>query len=79
MSKFRIKSLYSVKSTDPRRRARSEAGSQREERRREPQGRILATNIPFGFYEAVIARDPKGKKQLYGWRYVGFMPFPAVF
>lgn len=41
----------------------------------EPPGRILATNIPFGFYEAVIARDPKGKKQLYGWRYVGFMPF----
>lgn len=38
---------------------------------------IYATNIPFGFYEAVIARDPYGRKQLYGWRYVGFMPFQA--
>jgi hypothetical protein len=38
---------------------------------------VLATNIPFGFYEAVIARDPHGRKQLYGWRYIGFMPFQA--
>ncbi len=36
---------------------------------------IYATNIPFGFYEAVIAEDPCGRKQLYGWRYIGFMPF----
>lgn len=39
--------------------------------------RVYATNIPFGFYEAVIATDPCGKKQLYGWRYIGFMPFQA--
>lgn len=38
---------------------------------------ILATNIPFGFYEAVIATDPCGRKQLYGWRYIGFMPFQS--
>lgn len=39
--------------------------------------RVLATNVPFGFYEAVIAHAPNGKKQLYGWRYIGFMPFQA--
>lgn len=38
---------------------------------------LYATNIPFGFYEAVIATDPCGRKQLYGWRYIGFMPFQA--
>lgn len=38
---------------------------------------IYGSNIPFGFYEAVIACDPRGRKQLYGWRYVGFMPFQA--
>ena len=38
---------------------------------------IYATNVPFGFYEAVIATDPCGRKQLYGWRYVGFMPFQS--
>jgi hypothetical protein len=43
---------------------------------RQPTG-IYATNVPFGFYEAVIACDPCGRKQLYGWRYVGFMPFQS--
>lgn len=44
----------------------------------EPAGNnIYATNVPFGYYEAVIATDPCGRKQLYGWRYVGFMPFQA--
>lgn len=43
----------------------------------DPRGAIYAVNIPFGFYEAVIATDPHGRKQLYGWRYVGFMPFQA--
>ena len=38
---------------------------------------IYGSNVPFGFYEAVIACDPHGRKQLYGWRYVGFMPFQA--
>jgi len=42
-----------------------------------PQAGIYATNVPFGFYEAVIACDPCGRKQLYGWRYVGFMPFQS--
>lgn len=38
---------------------------------------IYGSNIPFGFYEAVIACGPDGRKQLYGWRYVGFMPFQS--
>ena len=42
-----------------------------------PSSALYATNVPFGFYEAVIATDPCGKKQLYGWRYVGFMPFQS--
>jgi hypothetical protein len=36
---------------------------------------VRASNVPLGFYEAVLARDPQGRKQLYGWRYVGFQPF----
>ncbi|MDA0832105.1 MAG: hypothetical protein O2955_08340 [Planctomycetota bacterium] len=36
---------------------------------------VRATDIPLGYYESVIAVDPCGKKQLYGWRYVGFMPY----
>ena len=37
--------------------------------------RYQARNVPLGFYEAVIDRDPCGTKQMYGWRYVGFMPY----
>src|SRR5579863_4067437 len=35
---------------------------------------FFASNVPFGYYEAVISADPNGCKRLYGWRYVGFMP-----
>lgn len=35
---------------------------------------VTATNVPLGFYEAVLGQGPCGK-QLYGFRYVGFMPF----
>ena len=42
-----------------------------------PPATIYGSNVPFGFYEAVIACDPHGRKQLYGWRYVGFMPFQS--
>lgn len=38
---------------------------------------VYGSNVPFGFYEAVIACDPHGRKQLYGWRYVGFLPFQS--
>ena len=40
-----------------------------------PQHGIYGTNVPLGYYEAVIAEDRCGRKQMYGWRYVGFMPF----
>jgi hypothetical protein len=36
---------------------------------------VPAANIPLGYYESVIGRDPCGRKQMYGWRYVGFAPF----
>jgi hypothetical protein len=36
---------------------------------------VSATNIPLGYYESVISRDSCGRKQMYGWRYVGFAPF----
>ncbi len=36
---------------------------------------VRATNIPLGYYESVIGCLPNGKKQLFGWRYVGFAPF----
>lgn len=38
---------------------------------------VRATNVPLGFYEAVLSRGPKGRQRLYGWRYVGFYPFAA--
>jgi len=36
---------------------------------------VRATNVPLGYYESVIGCDECGHKQLFGWRYVGFMPF----
>lgn len=36
---------------------------------------VRASNVPLGYYEAVIDSDPNGCKQLYGWRYVGFLPY----
>lgn len=36
---------------------------------------VKAYWVPLGLYEAVISRGPDGRKRLYGWRYVGFMPF----
>lgn len=40
---------------------------------------VAARNIPIGFYESVIGKDGgcRGKKRLYGWRYVGFAPYNA--
>lgn len=53
----------------------SSLGSSFGESGKNPTMSVLATNVPLGFYEAVIATDPCGRKQLYGWRYIGFMPF----
>lgn len=42
----------------------------------EAQGMVVpATNVPLGYYEAVLGRDMDGKKRLYGWRYLGFVPY----
>ena len=42
---------------------------------------VPATNVPIGYYESVIIETCVGKnrikKQLCGWRYVGFAPFNA--
>ena len=38
---------------------------------------VPARNVPLGYYESVIGKNRHGKKQLYGFRYVGFMPFQA--
>ncbi|MEM8680875.1 MAG: hypothetical protein AAGF97_16115 [Planctomycetota bacterium] len=35
---------------------------------------VRASNVPLGYYEAVLHRDPCGTKRLCGWRYVGFIP-----
>ncbi|WP_157605443.1 hypothetical protein [Schlesneria paludicola] len=32
-------------------------------------------DVPLGFYEPIIATDQCGRKSLFGWRYVGFMPY----
>lgn len=36
---------------------------------------VPALNVPVGLYEAVIATNQKCRKQLMGFRYVGFLPF----
>ena len=36
---------------------------------------IRASNVPLGYYEAVVHPAPCGKKRLCGWQYVGFAPF----
>jgi len=36
-----------------------------------------ASNVPLGYYESVVSAGCDGKKRLYGFRYVGFMPFAA--
>ncbi len=38
---------------------------------------VRASNVPLGYYEAVISRGPDCQKRLYGFRYVGFMPYAA--
>ena len=36
---------------------------------------VPAHNVPIGFYESIIGLDAHGCKRLYGFRYVGFVPF----
>ena len=38
---------------------------------------IQATNVPLGYYESVIGRDSCGRKRLFGFRYLGFIPYAA--
>jgi hypothetical protein len=38
---------------------------------------VAATNVPIGYYESVISKDACGKKRLYGWRYIGFLPYSS--
>jgi hypothetical protein len=40
-----------------------------------PYVEVSGSNVPIGYYESVLMRDPAGKKQLLGFRYVGFLPF----
>lgn len=42
-----------------------------------PAFRVKATNVPLGYYESVIGRDSCGRKRLYGFRYVGFIPYQS--
>ncbi len=38
---------------------------------------VKASNVPLGLYEAVISKGPDCTKRLYGFRYVGFMPYSS--
>jgi hypothetical protein len=42
-----------------------------------PSMAVRASNVPLGLYEAVVSTGPDCKKRLYGFRYVGFMPYAA--
>lgn len=43
----------------------------------QPSFTVAATNVPLGYYESVIGKDHCGRKRLYGFRYVGFMPYQS--
>lgn len=43
----------------------------------EIQFTVPATDVPLGFYESVIGRGPDGRKRLYGFRYLGFLPYQS--
>ena len=36
---------------------------------------VRATDVPIGYYESVINQDACGKKRMFGWRYLGFLPY----
>ncbi len=36
---------------------------------------VAARNVPIGFYESIIGSDARCCKRLYGFRYIGFVPF----
>jgi len=36
---------------------------------------VKATNVPLGYYESVISTGPDGRKRMYGWKYLGFLPY----
>lgn len=38
---------------------------------------VPARHVPIGFYESVVGRDARGCKRLYGFRYVGFLPYAS--
>ncbi|MFN7733639.1 MAG: hypothetical protein ACK5OB_17210 [Pirellula sp.] len=40
-----------------------------------PSCTVRASNVPLGYYESVLGRDARGRKRLYGFRYVGFLPY----
>jgi hypothetical protein len=42
-----------------------------------PVAQVPAHNVPLGYYEGVIGKNRYGKKQLFGFRYIGFLPFQA--
>ncbi len=37
--------------------------------------KVAATDVPIGYYESVIGCGPDGRKRLYGFRYIGFLPY----
>lgn len=45
------------------------------ERTASPSFTVPSRNVPIGFYESIIGVDGRGCKRLYGFRYVGFVPF----
>ena len=42
-----------------------------------PAMAVRATNVPLGLYESVVSTGSDCKKRLYGFRYVGFMPYAS--
>jgi hypothetical protein len=38
---------------------------------------VHASNVPLGYYESVIGCGPDGRKRLFGFRYLGFLPYES--
>lgn len=38
---------------------------------------VHASDVPLGYYESVIGCGPDGRKRLFGFRYLGFLPYES--
>ncbi len=52
-------------------------GKQVDEGDRNIEFKVPASDVPLGYYESVIGKGSDGRKRLYGFRYLGFLPYES--